>query len=190
MWYKVDPNGFRNDELLRLYQIVDVRERSYRDDLFRFTNFYSAVCYAILGITLSGFISLHDKGWISIALLFGPILTLCMCLLGMRVTGRIYHRIVEEISTKAKLENLLGLDKPLTITQFLGKEPCWPKDEALLPPRHAERRWREDNSAQFIAGASRSGFYRDNRLYFILIGIFSVLLGLSILAVGFRNLIR
>lgn len=187
MWYSVDANGFRWDELINLYRISDLRERSYRDDLFRFTNFYSAVCYAILGVTLSGFISLYGKGLILLALLFGPILTFAMCALGLRVTGRIYQRIVEEISTKAKLENILGLDKPLSITQFMGKEAIWPQDECILPPRHAKRRVREQNSADFIATSAKGGFYRDNRMYFGLIAIFSVLLAITIVVTAIIN---
>jgi hypothetical protein len=187
MWYTIDQNGFRWDELINIYRISDSRERSYREDLFRFTNFYSAVCYAILGVTLSGFVSLHSKGPIVLALLFGPVLTFFMCILGLRVTGRIYQRIVEEISTKAKLENLLGFDKPLAVSQFMGKEAIWPQDDCILPPRHAARRMREQSSAEFIATSAKGGFYRDNRMYFGLIKIFAVLLAITIIVTAIAS---
>lgn len=184
MWYSIDNNGFKWNEILDLYRIVEQREQAFREQLFRFTNFYAAVCYAILGVTLSGFFSLYSHGAIVLCLLFGPLLTLCMCFLGLRVTSRIYHRIVEEISVKAKIENALGLDRPIPITQFMGKDPVWPQDESLLPPRHTQRRFQNTNSASFIESSAHKGFYRDNRLYFWLIGAFSILMGLAILLNG------
>lgn len=184
MWYKEEPEGLKRDELLELYILVERRERSFREDLFRFTNFYSAVCYAILAVTLSGFMSLYDRGPVIFCLAFGPTLTLCMCFLGIRVTGRIYRRIIEEISSKAKLENALGLDRPLSIAQYLGNSRIWSDDECLLPSRHAKRRMRENTSEKFIEQAARGGFKRDNFVYFALIGVFSVLLGIAILARG------
>ena len=139
MWYTKDPNGFHRDELLHLYKIYDQREKSFRDDLFRFTNFYSAVCYAILAMTLSGFVSFYGKGMILLWLLLGPTLTFCMCLLGVRVTRRIYHRIMKELSVKIKIENILGLDGPIPVEQFLGKVETWAEDNALLPTRYTEK---------------------------------------------------
>lgn len=181
MWYKTDPEGLKWEEVIALYKIVDQRERAFREDLFHFTNFYSAVCYAILAVTLSGFLSLYGKGSVILALLFGPALTLAMCVLGIRVTSRIYRRIIEEISTKAKLENVLGLDSPLRIAQYLGEKPIWEEDSSILSPRHAQRRLRQNGSAGFIDTAAKSGFYKDNRVYFGLIAISSILLTIAII---------
>lgn len=185
MWYAKNPEGFERDELLSLYRVVDQRERAFREDLFRFTNFYSAVCFAILGITLSGFVNLYKQGLILLALSFGPALTLCMCYLGLAVTGRIYHRIVEEISVKAKLENALGLDRPLQVKEYLGEKNIWEQDNCLLAPRHATRRTQDPCSDDFIKASGVKGFARDNRFYFGIIAAFSVLLEGVILVTSF-----
>ena len=182
MWYVIDPDGFNRDELLALYKLVENRERAFREDLFRFTNFYSAVCYAILAVTLSGFISLHDKGPILLCLIIGPVLTLLMCLLGIQVTSRIYQRVVREISIKVKIENALGLDQQIHLSRFSGKKIQWEQDEALLPNRHVAKRSEYQDSRTFIDSTARGGFSRDNRTYFAIIGLFSIILAIIIVA--------
>lgn len=187
MWYTIDTtNGYDRKELISLYEIYEKRERGLREDLYRFTNFYSAVCYAILAATLSGVVSLYNKP-IVIGLLFGPILTLFMCFLGIRVTKRIYKRIMYELSVKIKLENILGFDKPLLVAKFLGQEKVWENDQGLLPWRHAEKRQEHNNSKDFISSLAKSGFYMDNFIYFGLIAIFSFALGITIIVLHFVN---
>lgn len=184
MWYKEDPNGYTWNELITLYQIVDKREMGFREDLYRFTHFYSAVCYAILAVTLSGFVTLYTKGQaglILMTLLMGPFLTLCMCILGIRVTSHIYKRILKEISVKAKLENALGLDNKIPINKFMGKSPIWTEDESFLSKRHAEKRLKDSNSDAFVNSLRKSGFHRNNRAYFGIIAIFSLILSILII---------
>lgn len=185
MWYVQDPKGFRQDELLELYKIVEKRERGFREDLFRFTNFYSAVCYAILALTFSGFISLYSKGMVTLCLILGPLMTLWMCLLGLRVTKSIYRRIMREVSMKAKLENALGLDRAMLISEFLGEKAIWQNDTSLIPNRHAEKRLACPTSDDFIESFMKSGFYRDNHTYFTIIACFSVILAVAIAFVSF-----
>ncbi len=186
MWYQVNPKGFSYEHLLELYRILDQREQSFREDLFRFTNFYSAVCLAILGITLSGFLALYSKGSVSLFLLLGPAFSLGMCLLGLRVTGQIFRRINEEISTKAKLENILGLDRSIMVNEFLGEKPAWPEDNTFLPARHAARRFDEPSTQAFFKSGSKTkgGFNTNNKLYFGMIGAFSIVLMLVIVVFG------
>ena len=180
MWYAIDADGFNREELLGLYRLVEQRERAFREDLFRFTNFYSAVCYAILAMTLSGFVSLYGKGPILLSLLLGPALTLLMCLLGIRVTTRIYLRVVREISIKIKIENALGLDRQIRLGRFCGEKTLWEQDQALLPGRHIIKRGEHQNSQTFIDASVKGGFSRDNRTYFAIIGFFSVILAIVI----------
>ena len=167
-WFRSgESGGWKRDELLTLYQIVEAREKSFRDELFRFVNFYSAVCYAILALTISGFVSYFlQKGKISLIFLIGPIITLFICAMAIRVTRKNYRRIMEDTSTKIKLEHLLGLDCQLPLSYELSSSPIWPKDKGLLPPRHTERRYREDFSGDFIRDTASRGMYREIRYFF------------------------
>ena len=181
---KKNPDGFSSKELLTLYRLVDQREKSFREDLFRFTNFYSAVCYVILAMTLSGILSLYSKGPSILILIFGPAFTLCMCYLGFRVTSRFYRRIIEEISVKVKVENALGLDSAIPLTEFLAEKSVWEKDESFLPERLAKRRFRDEGSSDFIHSACKGSLYRDNRMFFGLIALFSIILLIVIITLG------
>ncbi len=182
MWYLQKEDGFTRENILKLYELVESREKSFREELYRFVNFYSAVCYAVLGLTLSGVFTLYaQKGRVSLLLLLGPILSTMICGLGIRVASRTYRKIIEEISYKAKLEHLLGLDGPVPVQECLGVQPVWVEDESLLSTRHAKRRLEESNSVDFVNKSSRRGLFRDIRVYFGLIGGFSVLLAVVII---------
>lgn len=186
MWYCQSESGFSREQILKLYELVEGREKSFREELYRFVNFYSAVCYAVLGLTLSGVFTLYaQKGRVSLLLLFGPVLSTMICVLGVRVASRTYRKIIEEISYKAKLEHLLGLDGALPVTECLGVTPVWSGDQSLLSTRYAKRRLEESNSVDFIAKSSKRGLFLDIRMYFGLIGAFSVILGVVIVAVRF-----
>ncbi len=173
LWYQiVEREGWERGELLQLYQIVEAREKSFRDELFRFVNFYSAVCYAILALTISGFVSYYlQKNKISLIFLFGPLTTLLICYMAIRVTRKTYWRIMEETSTKIKLEHLLGLDTKLPLASEITPKPIWPEDRALLPPRHTQRRQRDNFSGDFISDTARRGIYREIKYFFGLIAL-------------------
>ena len=186
MWYEEKSDGFSRSELLKLYQFVEGREKAFREELYRFVNFYSAVCYAVLGLTLSGFFAMYSKnGKTSLFLLFGPFLALIVCILGIRVASRTYRRIIEEVSTKAKLEHLLGLDGKIAVLTCEGDSPIWTEDQALISTRHAKRRLEEKNSKDFIKKSSRRGLFREIRLYFGSLALFTILLSAVIIALRF-----
>jgi hypothetical protein len=188
MWYVQKEDGFTREELLKLYILVENREKNFRDDLYRFVNFYSAVCYAVLGLTLSGVFTLYaQKGRVSLLLLFGPILAVLICFLGLRVVSRTYRRIMEEIAYKAKLEHLLGLDGVIPVQECLGEGTPWQEDAAVISTRHANRRNDEASSTAFVNASSKRGIARDLRLYFGLIGLFSFLLVAVIVVVRFAG---
>jgi len=184
MWHRQDPEGLSREDLLHLYQLVENREKAFRDDLFRFTNFYSAVCYAILAGTISGLITFHTKGAILMALLLGPILTFSVCVLAIRATGDIYKRIIEEVAVKAKLENALGLDCCLAVKEFQGTHTIWKEDTSLIPTRHAKRRLREEASEAFVKKSAVGGVYKENRFYFRMIGFFSLVLAAAVVYIA------
>lgn len=186
MWYVQKEDGFTREELLKLYTLVENREKNFRDELYRFVNFYSAVCYAVLGLTLSGVFTLYaQRGRVSLLLLFGPVLAVLICFLGLRVISRTYRRIIEEIAYKAKLEHLLGLDGALPVQECLGTQTPWPEDEAVISTRHAQRRNDEVRSVDFIAASSKRSLARDLKWYFGLIGTFSFLLAIVITLIRF-----
>lgn len=185
MWHHQDPDGFQREELLQLYTLLEGREKAFRDDLFRFTNFYSAVCYAILGVTLSGLVTLYSKGTILLVLVTGPFLALSVCWLAVRATGDIYRRILEEVAMKAKVENALGLDCSLPVQQFLGTQVIWPEDQCVMPTRHAARRLKEQSSHAFVKNSAVGGIYRENRFYFGIIALASILLSGVIVVLSF-----
>jgi hypothetical protein len=186
MWYIQSTEGFTRDELLKLYKFSENREKAYRDELYRFVNFYSAVCYAVLGLTLSGFYAIYtQKGNTSLLLLFGPMLAFLICALGIRVAFRTYNRIIEEISVKAKLEHLLGLDQPIRVMEIPNNTPIWTEDSSLISTRHAKRRCEESNSDTFIVTSSQRGLYREIRIYFGIIAFFTLVLTVIIMGVRF-----
>ncbi|WP_372370863.1 hypothetical protein [Candidatus Uabimicrobium sp. HlEnr_7] len=189
MWYKIDKGGFSKEELIRLYSVIETRTRGFREDLFRFTNFYSAVCFAILGITLSGFVNSYDKGFPVLFFLFGPITTIFMCFLGLRVTNQIYRRIQQETSMKAKIENALGLDQEIPLVRFYGSKTIWEEDNSVIPTRHAERRFLEPDSSGFVDAGSRKkgGVNKNNKLYFGIIGLVSIILIITIVAFALKQ---
>ncbi len=185
-WFHSNPNGWSREELLQLYQLIDNREKNFREELFRFINFYSAVCYAILGLTISGAASFYiNKGKISLFFIFGPVLTLIICYLAIRVTKKTYHRIMEEVSVKIKLEHLLGLDSKIAVQYLSVGKPVWPKDRALLPPRHWKRRFKEDFSGDFIRDTAPRGLFREIKNFFLLIAILCIILAAAITLVNF-----
>ncbi|MEM1010373.1 MAG: hypothetical protein AAGJ35_15375 [Myxococcota bacterium] len=185
MWYVQDDAGFTREQLLKLYTCIEEREKSYREELYKFVNFYSAVCYAVLGLTLSGGFTLYtQKGKVTLLLLFGPVVALLMCGLALRVTARTYRRIISEVGYKAKLEHLMGLDAPLAVREVPTGKPIWSEDQAVIATKHFNRRFQEDNTQAFVDKSSRRGLYAEIRNYFLLIG--AVTFGIAITLVVMR----
>jgi hypothetical protein len=98
---------------------------------------YLAFAAAIGAASIAGLIQSHDSGLVAGVVVCGPLLNICICIIGVRTCNRFYLGALERIAIVTKLEHILQFDLRRTRTdQEQGSEgPPLPGDDYILPVR-------------------------------------------------------
>ena len=137
-----------SDQLLELLKAEIREEDSIRSSIRTTMNIYITMLVAILG----GLATLVSKNYqnpnhilLGLVLLFGGIIVVAVAYVALQHYISGFRRQVEAIVQEAKLESLLGMDKPEEhpLTNY------W-KGESLLPESFLQTRQQFEKSSEFV----------------------------------------
>ena len=170
--------------MVDIQQLLDLTVREEQYALSAHQNrvaFYSSLISALFAGTVAGALQASATNHY-LLLTAGPAIVFALCILGRDGTGRFYRRFREAVSTRAKLEQALGLTLPLEVPD--QAEVYWP-GESLIPPRYLKARHEQPSSEKFIDSGLRTGYQAVTIRLFLLYQIVAsaIAAGLVTLAV-------
>jgi len=134
--------------------------------------FYVGVVTAIVGITGVGLFRATE--WWQFGLMaLGPLLIIMICFIGSAATFRMYQRLLEAITVRAKIEQLLGLT---TVGRFGFTKGGYWQSEPIVPVRHIKDRCEDDSSGDFIANRVEGGYRGPAKKLFLTLQVLSIIL--------------
>lgn len=176
--------AIEREELMRLYKLAIDEQHFYLEAHHRRTDFYSGLILALLTGTAVGLF--QASKWYHYAYLcIGPLLMFGFSYIATQATRRVYQRLLESITIRAKLEQQLGL----TSSQPRGDEVLqahW-GSEPLVPQRHIESHTRFESSSDFIAAHLSKGLQAWARRLFRVFQALSVALFAGLLSLAICN---
>lgn len=140
--------SIEREELMRLYKLAVDEQHFYLEAHHKRIDFYSGLTLALLTGTAVGLFQAKEcyhYAYLCVA----PLLMLGFSHIAIQGTRRVYQRLLETITVRAKVEQELGF----TGSQPQGNEvlqPYW-RTESLIPQRHIEARTKFESSSDFIA---------------------------------------
>lgn len=145
------------DELLKLLEISISEQHFYVEAHHKRIDFYSGLVLALFTGTAFGIYNASEPIHY-IYLIIVPILIFAFSIIAIKGTGRIYQRLLESITIRAKIEQMLGfVDNPLPSNEvnqyYWGLEP-------LIPNRHIESRTKFESSQAFITQHKSEGLQK------------------------------
>ncbi len=170
------------EELLKLYELAINEEHCYLDAHQKRIDFYTSILSALLTGTGIGLFQASE--WYHFAFLcIAPVLIFAVSSIAIQGTFRVYQRLLETITVRAKIEQELGL----TSRQPSGAEDLdyyW-RSEPIIPHRHIESRKKYESSKAFLDANVTKGLQLwAGRLFRVFQWLsFGVLLGLLALAI-------
>lgn len=157
--------------LEKLLEIEIKEEQHFLEAHQKRVAFYSSILSAILAATIAGAMK-ATSGIHYTLLLAGPVLIFAIAHIARDGTFRIYQRFLEAVTIRAKIEQVIGLTKP--ISELSHDAEYW-VDEPFIPSRHMQARRKENSTEDFIEASKRLGYHRSTRnlLYtFQIVGFF------------------
>jgi hypothetical protein len=143
-------------DLLNIYTLVVGEEQYFLKEHQVRVAFNSGIITLLFGGTVAGIFRVTE--WYQLVFLaFGPILIIIVSALAIDGTSRYYQRFLEAVTTKAKLQQKLGLINEPYSEKF--KCPYW-SSESYMPIRHIENRKKYESSQSFIENHSKKGYQR------------------------------
>lgn len=142
--------------LLRLYELTIQEHHYYSRTHQDRIAFFSGILSALLTATGAGFLQASE--WYHFAFLcVGPILICAISEIAIRGTSRMYRRLLETITVRAKIEQELGLTRPepgaaSTPDSYWQLEP-------LIPQRPLDDRRESESSDDFIKTRRPKGYH-------------------------------
>jgi hypothetical protein len=145
------------DDLLRLYDLVVQEEHYFLDAHQSRVAFCARTVLVLVAGTVGGVFAAHE--WYHFAALcVGPILIYAISNIGRDACLRFYQRYLESVSSRAKLEQDLGLTAPRPEAEA-DADRYWAA-EPVIAPRHVTSRKQHRSSEDFIKSNMRRGFHR------------------------------
>jgi hypothetical protein len=141
------------DTLLKVYELAINEEHYFLDAHQTRIAFYSGIVTALVAGTVAGLFKAEE--WYFVAMLcVGPILIFLISTIAVNGSFRMYQRYLEAVTTRAKIEQELGLTK----TRWGEADSYW-RFESLIPKRHIESREGHKSSEEFIKEYSTKGYH-------------------------------
>lgn len=159
-WYSENSQTkLSKEELLKLYDIYVREELGHLDFFYKYRNYYSTVLLALLA-TNSGILLQFYLSKILIVTTVVPISIVVLSYFGTKSIDRYYRRFLEAVVFIAKIENLLGLDKP--ISSELDR-PLPTSPEPGKPAAHLYRSDRQFTVERYIRSRFQNRFQTSEK---------------------------
>ena len=173
-----------HDELLNIYELIVGEEHYFLEAHQIRVAFYTKIVLGIVAVTVAG-VFLASQWYHFAALCAGPILTYAISNIARDACFRFYQRFLETITTRAKIEQNLGMTQPQP-EQAGAEDAYWPA-EPLVAARHVTSRKRYRSSEIFIVSSMKKGFHRWTERLF---RGFEVLSGVGFIGLLFLTVLK
>lgn len=178
---KLNRLFMEHSDLLRLYEITAEDHRQSTQWQHERFAFFVKLIVAVVAATIVGIF--EASTWYHFAFLScGPIISALLAIFGRRSVLRSHDAILKAVTVRAKLDQQLGLTKPLAIPE--GEQDMYWDGEPLITPRHIKSRKDHKSSDDFIRSGSTGGDRITVKWFFGTIITFSVLMLLSLLVLS------
>jgi hypothetical protein len=175
--------GLDTKDLLKLYEITIKEEHFHLESQQKRAIFFMGFISTLIGINIYGLIQVISYNNIFLLFLFLIVsfLIYMMALLGKKSTSRFYNRFLNSVTTRAKIEEELGLTYPRKYKNK-DKASTW-SNEPLIPTKYLDARFKynDKDSQQFVIDKENEGY---QRLINMMFNIF-MLIGLGLLTIIF-----
>jgi hypothetical protein len=169
-------------------------ELSHLDFFYKYRNYYTVILLALL-TAFSGIIMQFYESQYVFILTSLPISMVVLSFIGTKSIERYYTRTIEAITLIAKIENLLGLDQPLS--SELGKPlvTLFPLDTQFMVERYIKSRFDKqcDTSEKFIRRVMKKGDHKWANLtfkFFMFLGFALIVLTIIIELINIGILLK
>jgi hypothetical protein len=98
-----------SETLLKLYDHYTSELRSELEFTYKYLNFYVGVNSALLAATIAGLLRQTEGDKKGLLLLFGPLLIICLTIIGYRTIRVFYRRFIEAWMTSVNIESMLTI---------------------------------------------------------------------------------
>ena len=135
------------EDLLKLYELAINEEHRYLDAHQKRIDFYTGILSALLTGTGVGLFQASE--WYHFVFLcIAPVLIFTVSSIAIEGTFRVYQRLLEAITVRAKIEQELGLTsrQPGSADE---SDSYW-RSEPIIPHRHIESRKKVESSKAFM----------------------------------------
>lgn len=140
----------RRGELIKLYDVFQVRQIADLDMVHRYANYYVAVLLAILTAFVLG-LTRADFAPVAGLLVILPVLSFMLSQQGKLMAFRFYRRYNEGRMRLTKIEYLLGLHGHVKSSRSIERDyPLWSDDKAFVLGRYINEAKRESSSCRFV----------------------------------------
>lgn len=171
--------GVDSEELLRLYEVTVGEINFYLEAHQKRIEFYSGLVSALMTVTAVGLF--QASNWYHYAYLCAsPMLIYAVSTIAVQGTRRVYQRLLECITMRAKIEQALGLTDVLTVDK--GTDSYW-DSEPLVASRNIDSRKRYETSQAFVDAHLEKGLQLWATRLFQILQLLS-----AVLFVGFASL--
>jgi hypothetical protein len=171
-----------HDTLMRFYELAIQEEHYFLDAHQARMAFYSKVILVLIVVSVFGVFMAHQ--WYEFAAMcVGPILIYAVSAMARDGCQRFYRRYLEAVSTRAKIEQDLGLTHPRPDVDLDEVPEAYWATEPIIAPRHVTSRKRHLSSEEFIRSNMRRGFHRWTDRLFRGVEMLSVAAFIGMLAV-------
>ena len=168
------------NELLKIYELIINEEHFFLDAHHKRITFFTGIISTLLGITIYWFGQIlsdpSSKGYISLTLLFLPILIIIVSRIAIESIFRFYQRFIESITYRAKIESELGLTQSRNYKY--GSRLTWQDFEEYIPPRYLKNRSKSKyfSSEDFINDHLDKGYQKWAIMLFRIFAYISIVL--------------
>lgn len=170
--------------LMGLYELTVNEHHFYLEAHHKRVDFYSGLILALLTGTAVGLF--QASAWYHYAYLcIAPLLMFIFSHIAIQGTKRVYRRLLETITVRAKLEQELGFTS--SQPQGDGTPQAYWQSEPLIPQRHIDNRTEFESSKGFIAAYLPKGLQLWARCLFQLFQALSVVLLAGLLCLVIWN---
>lgn len=175
-WLSENGKKIGESILIRLYEIHEKQFRAHLDLHYKNRNYYMTLISALLATFVAGVLQFH-KEVLSFILLIIPISVVLLSELAKKTMDRYYLSFLESVVIMAKIEHMLGLDKPVKSHKSKSSKILWSKDEQFVLDRWVKGRYEYDSSEQFVNERMRMGDNRYAHWVFTILEVIAGILG-------------
>ncbi|MCK4659468.1 MAG: hypothetical protein KAV82_08090 [Phycisphaerae bacterium] len=173
------------DRLLKTYDLVVREEHYFLDAHQKRVAFCATLVLFLMAGTVVG-VFMASRWYHFASLCAGPILVYVISSIARDACFRFYQRYLEAVTSRAKIEQDLGLTRPrLEPAQPDAEQDVYWAAEPIIAPRHVISRKHYHTSEDFIRSNMKRGFHRWTERLFRGLEVFSgvAFVGLLFLAI-------